>query len=84
LKPFHCILLAALLLASVTVHAERELRGITFARAGDTELKLDRCLTDDSGPAGLMVWAHGGPAFTHKANLARIDAFPRRSFTHHE
>ena len=34
-------------------------RGITFARVGDTELKLD--LHRPDGPAaGVIVWVHGG------------------------
>jgi len=52
-------LLTGLLLACLPAHAERELRGITFARAGDTELKLDLYLPDGA-PAGIIVWVHGG------------------------
>jgi acetyl esterase/lipase len=42
-----------------TLAAETVTRGITFARAGDTELKLD--LHRPDGPAaGVIVWVHGG------------------------
>lgn len=43
----------------LTAHAERAVRGVTFATVGDTTLKLDLHLPDDP-PAGLIVWVHGG------------------------
>jgi acetyl esterase/lipase len=55
-------LLAALLLslaAAVSASAEKDIRAITFATAGETALKLDLYLPD-STPAGLIVWVHGG------------------------
>lgn len=39
--------------------AETVTRGLTFARIGDTELKLD-LYRPDGPPAGLIVWVHGG------------------------
>lgn len=52
------ILLLALGLATLA-QAQEPLRDITFAQAGDTELKLD--LYRPAGPsAGLIVWVHGG------------------------
>jgi acetyl esterase/lipase len=36
-------------------------RGLTFAKVGDTELKLDLYLPDHQDkPLGLIVWVHGG------------------------
>lgn len=43
----------------MTVRAGEIVRGIPFARVGDTELKLD--LHRPGGPAaGVIVWVHGG------------------------
>jgi acetyl esterase/lipase len=54
--------LVALLLvvvAPLTVDAEKIVRDVTFATIGDKTLKLDLYLPDES-PAGLIVWVHGG------------------------
>ncbi|HUG09480.1 MAG TPA: alpha/beta hydrolase [Opitutaceae bacterium] len=59
MKPFPCTLLTGLLLASVTAHAGRVVRDVTFATVDDSELKLDLYLPDGA-PAGLIVWVHGG------------------------
>src|SRR5688572_10252615 len=53
-------LLLALSLLTLA-QAEPVIRGITFARAGDTELKLDLYLPEaQEKPPGLIVWVHGG------------------------
>jgi acetyl esterase/lipase len=49
----------ACLLAAVSAPAEHTVAGVSFARVGDTDLKLD--LYQPDGPsAGLIVWVHGG------------------------
>jgi acetyl esterase/lipase len=59
--PLPC--LAGLLLLSATfvpARAEKIVRDLIFATAGETELKLDLYLPDAGVPAGLIVWVHGG------------------------
>lgn len=49
----------ALALTLTAVSSGSVERGLTFARVGDTELKLDLYLPDQA-PAGLVIWVHGG------------------------
>ena len=54
-----CSLMLVCAMPAMPVRAGEIERGITFARAGDTELKLD--LHRPDGPAaGVIVWVHGG------------------------
>ncbi len=54
-------LLAALAFAlSVTMSPASVHRGLTFARVGDQDLKLDLYRPDAGKPVGLIVWVHGG------------------------
>jgi acetyl esterase/lipase len=54
-----CWLILTCMVPIATLRAATIERGITFARVGDTELKLD--LHRPDGPvAGLIIWVHGG------------------------
>ncbi len=52
-------LVALSLSLAATTYADPVVRGITFARVDDTELKLD-LYRPDGPPVGLIVWVHGG------------------------
>lgn len=53
------LLLPPALFLAVSMPAASVERGLTFARAGDMELKLD-LYRPDGPPAGVIVWVHGG------------------------
>lgn len=53
-------LVVAACLFGLACHAQDPQRGITFARVGDQELKLDFYPGASDKPAPLVVWVHGG------------------------
>ena len=54
-----CCLMLTCVMPAMSVRAGEVTSGITFARVGDTELKLD--LHRPDGPAaGVVIWVHGG------------------------
>ncbi|MBL8211444.1 MAG: alpha/beta hydrolase [Bryobacterales bacterium] len=52
--------LAGLLLALAAVCGGQTHTGLTYAKVGDRELKLDLYLPSGNGPHPLLVWVHGG------------------------
>jgi acetyl esterase/lipase len=55
------LFLACLLMEmSVPLRAGQIIRNLTFATVGGTALQLDLYLPEESPPAGLIVWVHGG------------------------
>ena len=59
-----CLALFSIVLLSIgtllPAHAERIIRDLPFAKAGETPLLLDLYLPETDKPTGLIIWVHGG------------------------